>query len=151
MQEIHNDWLEEIASLLNSGVSASDCPDSIADIGSSEPIVDLKTLEWLRGAIGDASAPLIDELVEILEQEALRLIPQMLEAARTDNAEELEYAAHTFKGSSRNLGLARLVLLNRELELMGRAGDLSNAEHLVAQVAEAYQEALPALKDVLDG
>jgi HPt (histidine-containing phosphotransfer) domain-containing protein len=149
MQEIHNDWLEEIASLLN--VETPSASGSAAGIGSDEPIVDLETLEWLRNAIGGASTPLLDELVEILEQEALRLIPQMLEAARTANAAELEYAAHTFKGSSRNLGLARLVTLSRELELMGRSGDLSDAERLVAQVAGAYQEALPALKDVLDG
>jgi HPt (histidine-containing phosphotransfer) domain-containing protein len=149
MQEIHNDWLEEIASLLD--VDTPSASDSVMGLGSDEPIVDLETLEWLRNAIGGASAPLLDELVEILEREALRLIPQMLEAARTANAAELEYAAHTFKGSSRNLGLARLVTLSRELELMGRAGDLSDAERLVAQVAGAYQEALPALKDVLGG
>jgi histidine phosphotransfer protein HptB len=145
MQEIHNDWLEEITSLLN--VETPSAPDSI----SSEPIVDLKALEWLRGAIGGASALLLDDLMEILQREALRLIPQMLDAARAANAEQLEYAAHTFKGSSRNLGLTRLVSLSRKLELMGRSGDLSDAERLVAQVAEAYQEALPALKNVLDG
>jgi HPt (histidine-containing phosphotransfer) domain-containing protein len=147
-----NDWLKEITSVLNvETLPASTSADSITNTGLPEPVVDLETLDRLKRVIGSGCAALLDELVEILEREAARLIPQMLEAARTADAAQLEYAAHTFKGSSFNLGLSQLVSLSRKLELMGKAGDLTGAERLVAQVAAAYQEALPALKNALDG
>jgi HPt (histidine-containing phosphotransfer) domain-containing protein len=152
MEVSQDDWLKELtASALNVEMpSAPTGVGTVTDPGLLEPVVDLKALKRLKLMIGSSSAALLDELVEILEREALRLIPQMLEAVRKADAAQLEYAAHTFKGSSFNLGLSRLVSLSRKLELMGRAGDLADAERLVVQVAAAYQEALPALKNVLD-
>jgi HPt (histidine-containing phosphotransfer) domain-containing protein len=151
MEARQNGWLKELTSLLNvESLPAPPRTSTIANSGSDEPIVDFKTLERLKVVIGSGSTGLIAELVDILQREAQRLLPLMLEAARSANAAELEYAAHTFKGSGRNLGLSRLVLLSRKLELRCRAGDLSGTEHLVVQVAEAYQEALPVLKNMLD-
>lgn len=95
------------------------------------------------------------------EPEVLRAVVQMfldqaaerldaLEAAlREGDAQELERAAHSLKGTAATLALGRVRALSGELEQMGAAGEMAAVPERLVELGEAMEEVLPALREVL--
>ncbi len=59
-------------------------------------------------------------------------------AVAAGNIEEVYRAAHSLKGSAGNIGAKRLMAVCKELDDMGRAGDLSNSAPLVEALGIEY-------------
>ena len=83
----------------------------------------------------DDDRSLLAELVSVFRRE----YPQNLEAIRaaigTQDAGELERAAHTLKGALGNLSAIRAATLAADLERMGRSLNLSNAQATLDRLA----------------
>lgn len=93
--------------------------------------LDLDMLSALRDIMEDEFSTLIDTFLDDCEERLLRL------TVAVDAVQILE-TAHSFKGSSSNMGAIRLAELCHELELRAQAQKLSGIEPLVAQIASEF-------------
>jgi len=95
-------------------------------------------------AIRSVNEAMIQQLREIMEEEfedlintyiecSISHVKNVAEAIDQDDAQALRSCAHSFKGSSSNIGLDKLVFLCKRLELMGRSGEVPDDAN------EAYQ------------
>jgi HPt (histidine-containing phosphotransfer) domain-containing protein len=84
----------------------------------------------------------LSALQEVMEDEYPMLLDTFLADAeerlvllhKTDDAQQLMNAAHSFKGSSSNMGAVRLAELCHELEQRAKHKNLSGVEKLVGEI-----------------
>lgn len=67
------------------------------------------------------------------------------------DADALRSAAHALKGAVANFCAERAVQAARDLEMVGKAGDLAQAQLLVEATIAAMEEVVTALEAELDG
>jgi HPt (histidine-containing phosphotransfer) domain-containing protein len=68
------------------------------------------------------------ELLVLFAEDCPRMLDEIRRAIDTRDASELRHAAHALKGSVANFAAPRAVAAALALELMGREGDLTDAE-----------------------
>lgn len=111
---------------------------------SDEP-VDIEALRELKEIMEDQFSVLVDTF---LEDSATRM--QEIEAAlAAGDADALRSAAHSFKGSSSNLGISSLADVLFKLETMGREGTTEGGEPLLAEVRTLFDRVSGILKSEL--
>ena len=91
---------------------------------------------------------LLKEVAAIFLDEYPTLLTEIGAAIQAQNADKMERAAHSLKGSVSNFGSDAAWQAAYEMEKMGRANDLTNAELAYArlvQVMEAIHPELSAL------
>ena len=88
-------------------------------------IIDMPTFNQLKEMMG---AEFIVELIDTYIQETGRLIDQLGVALSSGEAVTFGGVAHSIKSSSASLGALELSQQARELEMMGKANDLTGAE-----------------------
>ena len=100
--------------------------------------------------VADDDEELARELVEMYVSQMTGAIEKMDIALADDKANEINRLAHTAVGSSATIGITALVAPLKELERLGKIGELENAAPLIAQVkAEMarvelfFEESLP--------
>lgn len=98
------------------------------------PHLDLDTLHELRGIMGAEFATLLQTFAT---DSAMR-ITMLEEAAAAVDADALRRAAHSFKGSSGNMGARQLAELCRQIEQLAHAGDAQAGAALVPQLIDEY-------------
>ncbi|AMA46586.1 Hpt domain-containing protein [Pseudomonas monteilii] len=99
----------------------------------SEHHIDHKVLSDLRDVMEDGYL----QLLEIFLEDSQRRLSQLHDAK---DAGELGQAAHSFKGSSSNMGAVGLAELCRQLEERTRQLPLYGIEDLINQIDQEYQE-----------
>lgn len=112
----------------------------------SKSPLDEKTLADLRATLGDDFIP---ELALTYLEETPMLIKDLQEALADGNAHAFQRLAHSIKSSSANVGALDFAAKARELELIGKSGDLSKAAEKLSGVIDDYQEIELALKDLM--
>ncbi len=105
---------------------------------SEYPVIDMEIIKELRDIMGDAYSALVQAFVR---DGHLRL-NQLREAVQKGDAENLRQIAHSFKGSSGNLGARRLASLCQVMETVPPA----EARELLERIEQAFQEAKSALE-----
>jgi HPt (histidine-containing phosphotransfer) domain-containing protein len=73
-----------------------------------------------------------------LLEEAPNLLQNLRKAIEQQDAPDVEYAAHTLKGSSSILGAKTFAALCFELEIAGRNLKLEGTEVLMAKINQLY-------------
>jgi CheY-like chemotaxis protein len=86
------------------------------------------------------------ELIDLYLQDMPRHLQQMQDAVNRQDANLLRQAAHSLKGSSRNMGVLRLAQSCAELEKQARDGQLANAQALLAKIQADFADAQKALE-----
>ncbi len=109
---------------------------------------DAGALDRLLEVIGGDKAALRD-LVQSFLEEAPALVARLLAAVAAQDSDMLRHAAHTLKGSAVDFGAAGLGDICRDLEAMGRAGEVAGAADKVAGAKAAYDRAETRLKQML--
>jgi CheY-like chemotaxis protein/HPt (histidine-containing phosphotransfer) domain-containing protein len=110
-------------------------------------VLDSHALAELRVLGCAGGSDVLMRVVEAYLQSAPELVRALVDAERAGDAAALARAAHTLKSSSAQVGAARLSLLAKELEALGRAQRLEGARERVAaarEELESVQEALAA-------
>jgi HPt (histidine-containing phosphotransfer) domain-containing protein len=102
--------------------------------------LDPDVLSVLQDVMEDEYPALVDTFLADSE-ERLRLLTQAGDAA------QLLEAAHSFKGSSSNMGAIRLAELCHELEQRAKAQDLSGIPALVAEIAREFTLVRPLYEE----
>ena len=70
----------------------------------------------------------------------------MKEALARGDAEALKREAHNLKSSSANLGALRLSGFCKDLEIIGRSGDLQGAQELMERAEAEFERVRTALE-----
>ncbi|HBL31439.1 MAG TPA: hybrid sensor histidine kinase/response regulator [Acidobacteria bacterium] len=96
--------------------------------------LDPARLDSLRRLGELAGKPLLQEIVDSFVVEAPRRLARLREALGRGDAEDFAFVAHSLKGSSGQIGAARVAAVSFELEKRGRATDLSTVGVLLAEL-----------------
>jgi two-component system sensor histidine kinase/response regulator len=100
--------------------------------------IDQAALNELYESVG-SDLDFMDEIIEEFFQDTPRQLAIIQESLASGDAEALRRAAHSLKSNSASFGATHLHKLCKELEDMGKAGELDGAAALAAEVEGEYQ------------
>jgi HPt (histidine-containing phosphotransfer) domain-containing protein len=102
---------------------------------SGEPPVDLELLN----SIFDNDAQQVREVLNLYLEQASGQLQGMETAIVSNHASDLNHLAHKCAGSSASCGMGPIVPLLRDLEQMGKVGELANASEVFQKVKQEFQ------------
>lgn len=105
-------------------------------------IIDPNTIEELETTLG---ADFVKELIDTYRAETPKLLDQLCQALSQGDAVAFQRAAHSIKSSSASLGALEFSAQAKELEMLGKQGDLSQADEKVAGLSAQYSQVEQAL------
>lgn len=98
--------------------------------------VDVDALEELKEVMEDE----FDVLITTYLEDSVVRLDSLKMALGSGDPEALRKEAHSFKGSSGNIGAPILAELCRQLEDIGKEGSVEGADSLITQIASEYGE-----------
>ncbi len=110
-------------------------PATVAPLVAETLPVEMDRLMDLGG--GDMES--LRELVDLYIKQTTEQLAQLESAIRANQADQVRHVAHSCAGASATLGMKGLVPMLRELERQGKAGQLTNAEQLCADLAREFK------------
>ncbi len=102
------------------------------------PVLDIPTFDRLRGLVTERNPQLLEEIITAFIKDAQDRIPQLHDAVRERNSEQLRQVAHALKGACANIGAARLTRLTLELENMGNSNTVDGAASLITVIEQEF-------------
>ena len=120
-------------------------------VAVSEPAVaavgalDARALANIR-ELDDGEGVILAEVIGIFFDETPRHLEGLRNAVNTKDAVELARVAHAFKSASGNVGASSVVKLCRELERIGRSGELADAAPLLRDIEQQVDVVRPLLQ-----
>jgi HPt (histidine-containing phosphotransfer) domain-containing protein len=97
-------------------------------------VIDRATLDNLVSA---TDAEFVAELIEAFLEDSPELIAQLKQSQNDNEPAVFQRAAHTLKSNGASFGAMQLAELAKELEMVGKSGDLSQvAEKILALETE---------------
>ncbi len=108
-------------------------------------ILDQATLARLLDSLG-GDVEFLKELVDAYLDSTPGLFASMRQAAVTGDGPALQRAAHSLKTGSAGVGALALAAQCKQLEDMGRSGNLADAAAHIDRVAVAYDQVAAALR-----
>jgi histidine phosphotransfer protein HptB len=97
--------------------------------------------------VDSAGADFVVELVDTYCQETAQLITGLHSALEHDDASTFRRHAHSIKSSSATFGATDFAAQARELEMIGKSGDLSGAGPKVTELTVAFDSVTQALRE----
>ncbi len=114
---------------------------------------DTSTIEFDDQAlleIENISTTLPKRMINIfINEECRSLVPKLHQAILDNDAPQVEYLAHTLKGSSRTLGAKALSATCLELEIAGNKGQLEEADRLMQNIDRLLPTVITHLENYL--
>ncbi len=108
-------------------------------------IIDMPTYHQLKDLMG---ADFVVELIDTYNNETKGLIEQLNQAFTSGEAATFGRYAHSIKSSSASLGALAFSQLARELEMMGKANDLSEAAPKLERLTSDFQLVRQCLEEL---
>jgi HPt (histidine-containing phosphotransfer) domain-containing protein len=102
---------------------------------SVQSVIDLPTYEALKDAMG---ADFITELVQAYFDETPQLLSKLQNALDRQDCDGFRLAAHSIKSTSNSFGALEFGALAKDLEMMGRQGNLDGAADKVETLVRYY-------------
>jgi PAS domain S-box-containing protein len=118
---------------------------------TSTETLDPATLDTLASSLGGGQegSECVRELVNAFLEDAPGQIATLASALERDDDEAAQRAAHTLKSNAATFGAQPLTELCRELEAIGRQGELDKAAPLLARVEEEWERVRKGLEAVV--
>ena len=107
-------------------------------------ILDDEVVSELQDVMGQDFQMLVDSFHRDGEQR----LAALESAHEAGDQETLRRQAHSFKGSSGNLGAVRVLDLCMQLESLAREGELGQVADLLARLRDAFDQACKALRQI---
>jgi HPt (histidine-containing phosphotransfer) domain-containing protein len=114
-------------------------------IMGAQEIIDLKTFNDLRAQLG---SDFVTELIDIYSLDTEELIEKLRQALVAKDAVSFGRFAHTIKSSSASLGALVFSQQARELEMIGKSSDLSNAGSKLELLAAGFHQVKRSLEEL---
>jgi len=112
-----------------------------------QAIIDMPTYKQLKELMG---VEFIAELIDTYNLETKALIEQLDKALNDGEIASFRRCAHSIKSSSASLGALVFSQKARELEMMGKANDLSGAGQKLEQLAADFLQVKHCLEELRD-
>ena len=109
-----------------------------AEDGESGYAPDRGVIASMRGLQGEDETDIVAELAGMFLDDARPRLSALEEAVLGDDAPAVESLAHTFKGSSGNMGVRGISALCARLKDAGASGDLSLSYRLLEQLKDEF-------------
>jgi two-component system sensor histidine kinase/response regulator len=132
---------ELLAAVAGAALPAVEKRESLPTEPRPEEILDRLTA--LARVDGDAN--LLGELAGLFLAESARLLSAVEEAVACGDAKALEHAAHALKSSVGNFAAHAAFQAAARLEMLGRQGDLTQAQEAYAALQQDIERLRPAL------
>jgi PAS domain S-box-containing protein len=140
-------WLPEglvqMASNTRAAVAAATASAPAADVAVT---LNQRALDNIRSLDPDGEAGVLREVVGIYIEEAPGHLAALRQALGRGDGAELARVAHAMKSASHNVGASQLGEGCRQLEALGRAGNLAHAAMMVDDIEAQMQAVLPLLR-----
>lgn len=107
-------------------------------------ILDDEVVKELQDVMGQDFQMLVDSF----HRDGTQRLAALQAAQAAGDQEVLRRQAHSFKGSSGNLGAVQVFELCMQLESLAREGKLGQAPDLLARLQGAFEQACTALRKV---
>lgn len=107
-------------------------------------LIDSDIVAELKDVMGDDFSLLVDSFIRDGQQR----LEAISSAVAGQDAETMRAQAHSFKGSSSNLGAVQVRECCLAMETLATQGQLDQAAALLAKLEEAFHKAAEALKSV---
>jgi HPt (histidine-containing phosphotransfer) domain-containing protein len=108
--------------------------------------LDHDTLQELRAVMGTEFA----HLLRTFATDSAMRIDTIERAAAAADADALRHAAHSFKGSSGNMGAKQLSEVCKRIEELARDGELNESAALIPQLRDEYAKVQRELDALLN-
>jgi HPt (histidine-containing phosphotransfer) domain-containing protein len=112
---------------------------------SPESIIDLRTFNSLQEEMGQ---DFIAELLQAYFDEIPQLLVKLQESLAKQDCETFQRTAHSIKSTSNTFGALQFGLQARELEMMGKAGNLDGAPDKVTALVDTYHTVRHTLEEL---
>ncbi|HLC03782.1 MAG TPA: Hpt domain-containing protein [Anaerolineales bacterium] len=109
-----------------------------------DPVIDRATLDTLAST---TDKEFVGELIDTFLEDAPSLLDSLMTTLAAQDAEGFRRAAHSLKSNGASLGAMSFSASAKELEMIGKAGDLSGAEAMVESLRAEFEQVTQALKD----
>lgn len=130
-------------------------PDLVSALARTKPLavkgdrlsntpLDAQVFNSLQDNVG---SDFITELIDTYLEDAPKLFGEMKAALAANDVDGFRRAAHSLKSNSANFGATSLAALAKELEMMGKAGNLTGADELIARAEGEYARVEKALDE----
>lgn len=117
-------------------------------MASNDYPLNAAAIDELRQVIGGDDAVLGD-LIRTFLEDAPGLLAQLQDAIVEGDAEKTRLYAHSLKGNGAEFGAASFSELCRQLEMLGKSGNLVGAPMLLEQIGQEYERVEAALMALL--
>lgn len=101
--------------------------------------IEEKMLAYLRETSGETAVNLLPELAQLYLEDTAKQITDVGSAVAANDAVKLRQAGHALKGSSAIMGFDRLAALAKEVERLGKEGQVQKAASLLPDLQNEYQ------------
>ena len=103
---------------------------------AGEPPVEMTRLADLTEGDPDS----MRDLVDLFYNQTEKQLKQIEDAVRANQSAEVGHVAHSCKGASATLGMARLAAVLLKLEKLGKSGALDGAEPICAEARREFKD-----------
>ena len=107
-------------------------------------VLDVEVVSELQDIMGQD----FQMLVESFQRDGEQRLAALDQAFAQGDANTLRSQAHSFKGSSGNLGAVRVFELCMQLESLAREGELGQVSDLLTRLRDAFDQACDALRQI---
>jgi ligand-binding sensor domain-containing protein/signal transduction histidine kinase/CheY-like chemotaxis protein/HPt (histidine-containing phosphotransfer) domain-containing protein len=114
------------------------------------PLLDPIHLDRLRQLEEASGRSIVGEIVDSFLGEAPRRLSRMREVLAAGDSAALDFAAHSLKGVSAQLGAVRLAAHSHALELQAREGKLAGGAEIIDEIEREIERLAPALRQKSD-
>ena len=114
-------------------------------IDNDLPVLDMSQIEDLRG-LDDGQGQLLASIADVYLQQAPKQIAELKAHISAGNFPGIAATAHSFKGSSGNLGASRVAAVCKHLEMAGKGQDGSQLAPWLAELEQEFAQARSALQ-----
>jgi CheY-like chemotaxis protein/HPt (histidine-containing phosphotransfer) domain-containing protein len=153
LQEILVRWLPKhpvSAPLCSPAVSVLNTTAAGAGTTDNAPVLDPQALNHLRAMQRQGRPSLLHKIGQLYLVHTPQKLADLRDALNHKDAYRVEFAAHSLKSSSANVGAMTLTALCQELELLGKNDTLSEASAVFSQIEAIYPAVVVALQTELD-
>src|SRR4029077_10015922 len=112
-------------------------------------IKELNTSVAFDGSLFDGDPDFLAEIVNLFLETYPALLSEIENAVLEKDAAALGRAAHTMKGAVANFGAKAVVDRARDLEMMGKSGDLASADDAAQSLRALMNKLVPQLESAL--
>ena len=108
--------------------------------------IDLSVIEKLRSLQEEGQPDFVQEMIAVYLRTAPTLLDSIRQAVTQGDSQKLRQAAHTLKGNSAMIGTSQVAKWSRQLEDLGRTGNLADASQVLTQLEDAFEQTTQAIQ-----